>query len=106
MTDWINDAQSAIAVLSITLTAEIGVFAMFYIAKDKVYEFLDAGDSVWFYAGIGAFLVGFLGTFAAFQLVPFDLRRRVSDFGILAISIAAGVANVALFYMLLNFRIF
>jgi|SRR4051794_13392412 len=105
MTDWINDTQSAITVLSITVTAEIGVFAMFYLAKDKVYEFLDAGDNVWFYAAIGAFLVGFLTTVAAFQFVPFDLRRRVSDFGILAISIAAGVANIALFVVLLTFRI-
>jgi hypothetical protein len=54
MTDSIIDTQSAIKVLSITVTAEIGVLAMFYFSKDQVFEFLKSGDNVWFYATFGS----------------------------------------------------
>ena len=105
MTDFIRDTQSAITVLSITVTAEIGILAMFYVAKDEVFEFLAAGEFVWIYASIGVFLVGFLTAFAAFRLLPRSFPRPFFGYTIWVISTTAGIANVALFYMLLNFRI-
>jgi hypothetical protein len=44
VTDSISDTQGAIKVLAITVTAEIGAFAMLYVSKDKVLDFLASGD--------------------------------------------------------------
>jgi hypothetical protein len=105
MTDSIIDTQSAIKVLSITVTAEIGVLAMFYFSKDQVFEFLKSGDNVWFYATIGVFVVGFLTAFAAFRLLPRSFPRPFFRYTIWIISIASGIANVVLFFVLTNFQI-
>ena len=104
ITDSIIDTQSAIKVLSITVTAEIGALAMTYLSKGEVLKFLEAGANVWIYASIGAFLVGFLTCFAAFRLMPIGFRRLFLRYTRLGICVAAGLANIALFYVLLTFR--
>jgi hypothetical protein len=104
ITDYITDTQSAITVLSITVTAELGAFAMLYVSKDKVIDFLESGDNAFVYAYIGVFLAGFFTTFAASGLVPDKFRRRISKFAIWVVSIAAGLANIALFFVLINFQ--
>jgi len=104
ITDSIVDTQSAIKVLAITVTAEIGAFLMFYVAKDKVLDFLESNENVWIYGSIGVFLVGFLTAFAGLRLIPSRFRRRLLSYTIWLISIIAGLANIALFFVLTTFR--
>lgn len=104
ITDSIKDTHSAITVLSITVTAEIGLIAFVLISKDEAYKFLEAGDNVWIYAAVGLFLIGFLTTVAAYRFLPKSIRRRFFANTIWIVSIAAGLANIALFYVLMTFR--
>ncbi|HEV8591070.1 MAG TPA: hypothetical protein VGQ55_03135 [Pyrinomonadaceae bacterium] len=105
VTDSIIDTHSAIKVLAITVTAEIVAFAMFYFSKDKVLDFLaESGNNVWIYGSIGVFLIGFLTVFAAVQLVAGKFPGRVTKYTVWIVSIAAGLANIALFYVLINFQ--
>jgi hypothetical protein len=104
VTDSIVDTQSAIKVLAITVTAELGAFAMFYFGKNEIYKFLESGDNVWVYAAIGTFLLGFLTAFAGLRLVPYRFRRRLLTYTVWGISVASGLANIALFYVLLTLR--
>jgi hypothetical protein len=104
ITDSIIDTHSAIKVLAITVTTEIGALAMFYVSKEKVLDFLEKEEGFWIYGAIGVFLVGFLTAFAAFRLLPSGFRRRFFRYAVWAVSIAAGLANIALFFMLLTFR--
>ena len=101
---YIVDVQSAITVLSITVTAEIGAFAMIYVSKDEVYKFLEAGEFVWVYACVAVFVIGFMTTLAAFRLLPIRIRRSVMTMAIWPLSTIAGFANIALFYVLLTFK--
>ena len=107
ITDSIIDTHSAIKVLAITVTAELGGFAMFYVAKDKVEESLaDDETGVWIYAAIAIFLVGFLTAFAGYRLIANKWRHRNSGILIWIVSIAAGAANIVLFlaFLVLSFR--
>ena len=107
ITDSIIDTHSAIKVLAITVTAELGGFAMFYVAKDKVEESLaDDETGVWIYAAIAIFLVGFLTAFAGYRLIANKWRHRYSGILIWIVSIAAGAANIVLFlaFLVLSFR--
>src|SRR3954447_3442553 len=105
LTESIVDPQSAMKVLAITVTAEIGALLMFYFSKGQVLEFLRSGNNAWLYACVGLFLVGFLTCYATFRLLPRMVRRRFFTYTVWAIAVAAGLANIALFYVLLNFRI-
>ena len=107
ITDSIIDTHSAIKVLAITVTAELGGFAMFYVAKDKVEESLaDDETGVWIYAAIAIFLVGFLTAFAGYRLIANKWRHRYSGILIWIVSIAAGAANIVLFlaFLMLSFH--
>jgi hypothetical protein len=103
LTDSIVDTQSAIKVLSVTVTAEIGALVMIYVSKGLVYEFLNSDDNIWIYAGIGVFLVGFFTAFAVIRLLPRNSPGIFYAYTIWFFSIAAGIANVGLFYLLLYF---
>lgn len=106
VTDSIIDTHSAIKVLAITVTAEIGVFAMFYVSKDKVLDYLaESGNNVWIYGSIGVFLIGFLTAFAAIRLVASKFPGRLPKYAIWIVSIAAGLANIALFFALISFQL-
>jgi hypothetical protein len=104
ITDSIRDTQSAIKVLAITVTAELGALAMIYVNRDEVYNFLEAGDEVWYYAAAGVFVVGFLTAFAAFRLLPRRFPKPFFGYTIWVISITAGVLNLCLFEALTGFR--
>jgi hypothetical protein len=104
ITESIVDTQSAIKVLAVTVTAEIGALVMYYIAKDKVLDFLESEGNFWIYASIGIFLIGFLTAFAALRLAPVRSRRRYLTYTIWPISIAAGLANITLFLVLTTFQ--
>ena len=104
ITDSIRDTQSAIKVLAITVTAELGLFAMIYVSKDEVFKFLESDENVWIYASAGVFLVGFLTAFAAFRLLPRRFPRPFFKYTIWIVSAAAGLSNIALFFALVNFR--
>lgn len=103
-TDSIKDPQSAITVLAITVTAEIGLIAFVCINKDEAYKFLYSGDEVWIYASIGLFLIGFFTTFAGYRLLPKSIRRHFLAYTVWIASVAAGIANIGLFYILMTFR--
>jgi hypothetical protein len=103
LTNSIVDAQSAIKVLSVTVTAELGAFLMFYLGKDQVYEFLDAGENVWIYASVGVFVVGFMTAFAAFRMLPRRFPKPFFGYTIWLVSVIAGISNIGLFYFLLHF---
>ena len=106
ITDSIIDTHSAIKVLAITVTAQIGTFLMFYVSKDKVIEFLeDAENDVWIYGSIIIFVIGFLTAFAVYRLVANKWHHRNSGIYIWLVSIAAGVLNIAIYYMLINFQL-
>ena len=106
MTESIVDTQSAIKVLAVTVTAEIGLLAMFYVSKDEVNKFLESGEEVWIYALAGVFLIGFFTAFAVFRLLPKSFPRPFFAYTIWIVSVAAGLANIALFYVLTNYQIF
>jgi hypothetical protein len=103
-TDSIVDTQSAIKVLAITVTAEIGLLAFIYVNRAEAFKFLDDGEYNWFYAAIGAFLIGFLTAFAVFRFVPRNFKQIFFAYTVWIVSIVCGVANIALFYLLLSFR--
>ena len=105
ITDSIIDTHTAIKVLAITVTAELGAFAMFYVSKDKVNDFLAESESnVWVYGSAIIFLIGFLTAFAIYRLVANKWRHYGSHVFIWLVSIAAGVLNVLLFFALITFE--
>ena len=103
LTDSILDTHSAVKVLAVTVTAEIVAFAMFYVSKDKVQEFLaDSESSVLAYGSVAVFLIGFLTAFAVYRLIERKLPRTVPKITIWLVSIAAGIANLGLFFFLVS----
>lgn len=104
ITGSIVDTQSAIKVLAVTVTTEIGAFLMYYVAKDKILDFLETQGNFWIYAAIGIFLIGFFTAYAALRLAPVNTRRRLFATTIWLISITAGLANVGLFFVLTTFQ--
>ena len=104
VTESIVDTQSAIKVLAVTVTTEMGAFLMFYVAKDKVLDFLESEGNFWIYAAIGIFLIGFFTAFAVLRLAPVSFRRRLFATTIWLISITAGLANIGLFFVLTTFQ--
>jgi hypothetical protein len=106
ITDSIIDTHSAITVLSITVTSELGAFAMFYVSKDKVQEFIaESDDKVWIYGSKAVFVVGFLTAFAAYRLVADKWPHKRAHFLMWLVSIVAGALNVLLFFFLTAFEI-
>ena len=106
LTDSIIDTHSAVKVLAVTVTAEVVAFAMFYVSKDKVQDFLADSDSgVWAYGSIAIFLIGFLTAFAIYRLIADKLPSSLPAFSIWLVSIAAGIANLCLFFLLVNFQL-
>jgi hypothetical protein len=106
ITDSIIDVHTAIKVLAITVTAEIGLFAMFYVSKDKVLEFLadPENDSFWIYGSGAVFVIGFLTAFAVYRLVANKWPHHGPHLLIWLVSIGAGVLNVLLFFALVTFE--
>ena len=106
LTDSIIDVHSAVKVLAVTITAEIVAFAMYYVSKDKVLEFLadERNDNFWLYASIAVFLIGFLTAFSIYRLVSNKWRHHGSHIFIWLVSIAAGAFNVLLFFFLTAFE--
>ena len=105
ITDSIVDTDSAVKVLAVTVTAEIAAFTMLYVSKDKVQDYLaESGNNVSIYGSFAAFLIGFLTAFAAFRLIFGNFPRNAPGYMIWPISLAAGVGNVALFFLLINFQ--
>ena len=103
VTDSIIDPHSAIKVLTVTVTAELGAFAMIYVSKDKVQEFIaDSDDNVWMYGSVAVFLVGFLTAFATYRLVADKWPHKHSHFITWFVSISSGILNVLLFFALLT----
>lgn len=106
ITDSIIDTHSAVKVLAITVTAEIGLFAMFIVSKDKAVDFLAESETdVWLYASIGVFVIGFLTAFAAYRLIANKWWHRNSGTWIWLVSIAAGAANILLFFAILTLEV-
>ena len=106
LTNSIIDTHSAIKVLAVTITAEFAAFAMFYVSKDKVQDFLaDSSSNAWVYGAIAIFLIGFLTAFAGFRLIASNFPRRLAPYMIWPIAIAAGVVNLALFFLLISFQL-
>jgi len=104
ITDSIVDTQSAIKVLAITVTAEIGLFAFVYVNRNEAFKFLESGDTVWLYAAAGIFLIGFLTAFAAFRFVPRRFKQIFFGYTVWVVSLICGISNIGLFYLLLSFR--
>ena len=106
VTDSIIDAHSAIKVLAITITAEFGAFAMYYVSKDKVLDFLadERNDSFWIYASIGVYLIGFLTAFSIYRLAANKWPHQSAHIYTWLVSITAGVLNVLLFFALTAFE--
>ena len=104
--DSIIDTHSAIKILAVTVTAEFVALAMFYVSKDKVQDFLaeSEGDAL-IYGSVAVFVIGFLTAFAAYRLIEGKLRQLFPKITIWLISIAAGVANLLLFFLLISFRL-
>ena len=106
VTDSIIDTHTAIKVLAITVSAEIGAFLMLYVAKDKVIEALeDSEGDVWIYASIAIFVVGLLTAFAAYRLIANKWPHYGSGIMIWFVSAAAGLANIGVFFVILTFRL-
>ena len=102
VTDSIIDTHSAIAVLSITVTAELGALAMIYVAKDKVVEYLNHSNSgVWVYGSTGIFITGFLTAFAAYRLIADRWPHRQARLLMWLVSVGAGIFNILLFILAL-----
>lgn len=103
ITDSIIDTHSALKVAAITLTAEFGVLAMFVIAREKLVESLsEMGDDFWAYGSVAVFANGFLIAFAMYRLFAERWRYAWAHIVIWIISVAAGVFNLFLFFVLLN----
>lgn len=107
ITDSIIDTHSAVKVLAITVTAELVAFAMYYVSKDKVLEFLadPENDGFWLYGAIGVFVIGFLTAFAIYRLVANKWHHHGSHIFIWFVSIAAGILNVLLFFAITTFEL-
>ena len=106
ITDSIIDVHSAVKVLAITVTAEIVAFAMYYVSKDKVLEFLadESNGDFWIYASIAVFLIGFLAAFSIYRLISKKWRHYGAHIFIWFVSFAAGGFNVLLFFFLTAFE--
>jgi uncharacterized BrkB/YihY/UPF0761 family membrane protein len=105
ITDSIIDTHSAIKVLAITVTAQIGALLMFYVSKDQVIDYLEDSESdVWIYGSIVIFALGFLTAFAVYRLVANKWPHRTSGVLIWLVSIAAGLLNIGIFFVLINFQ--
>jgi len=103
--DSIVDTHTAVKVLAVTVTAEFMAFVMIYVSKDKLQEFLnDSSSNVWIYAGVGAFLIGFLTVIAASRFFPIRLIRGIGAYMIMPIAIIAGLGNVGIFVLLVMFE--
>jgi hypothetical protein len=106
VTDSIIDTHSAVKILAVTVTAEIVAFAMIYVSKDKVQQSLADHDSgLLTYGSIACFVIGFLIVFAAYRLIERKLLRSVPKITVWLVSTVAGIANLALFFMLVNFQL-
>lgn len=107
LTESIIDTHSAVKVLAVTVTAEIVAFAMYYVSKDKVLEFLadPQNGAFWVYASIGVFLIGFLTAFSIYRLAAKKWPHYGAGIFIWLASFAAGACNVFLFYVLTAFKI-
>ena len=106
VTDSIIDTHSAVKVLAITLSAEIGLLAMFYVSKDKAADFIAEHEpDIWIYGAIAVFVIGFLTAFAVYRLISNRWHHRNSGLYIWFASIAAGVVNVLLFFGILTLEI-
>jgi len=107
ITDSIIDVHSAVKVLSITITAELVAFAMYFVSKDKVLEFLadPENEGFWLYGAIGVFVIGFLTAFAIYRLIANKWHHHGSHIFIWLVSIAAGILNVLLFFALTTFEL-
>ena len=105
ITDSIIDTHSAVKVLSITVTAELGLFAMFYVSKDKAADFIAESENVWIYASIAVFLIGFLTAFATYRLIANKWHHRNSGLYIWLVSVAAGIGNFLLFLAILTLEL-
>ena len=106
VTDSIIDTHSAVKVLAITVSAEIGLLAMFYVSKDKAADFIAEHEpAIWIYGAIAVFVIGFLTAFAVYRLISNRWHHRNSGLYIWFASIAAGVVNVLLFFGILPLEI-
>ncbi|MEO5860784.1 MAG: hypothetical protein ABIR33_17775 [Pyrinomonadaceae bacterium] len=106
ITDSIIDTHTAVKVLAITVTAEFGLFAMLFVAKDKVLTSIaESEDGLWIYAAIAVYVIGFLTFFASYRLIANKWRHSYSAILIWPLSIIAGVANLVLFLALLTLDI-
>jgi len=105
ITESIIDTHSAVKVLAITVTAEFGAFAMFYVSKAKVIEYLsDSENDIWIYGGIAVFLIGFLTAFAAYRLIANKWPHQSARAMIWLASFAVGLLNLGLFFALITFQ--
>lgn len=105
VTDSIIDGHTAVKVLAITVAAEIGGIAMILFAKDLVRSSLyDADTDMWIYAGAAVFVVGFLTVFAIYKLAAKRWPHRSAGLMIWVISVAAGVLNICVIYVLVAFE--
>ena len=106
ITDSIIDVHSAVKILAITVTAEIVAFAMYYVSKDKVLEFLadERNGDFWLYASVAVFLIGFLTAFSIYRLISNKWRHQGAHIFIWLVSFAAGAFNVLLFFFLTAFE--
>lgn len=101
ITDSIIDTHSAVVVLAITITLEIGGFVMFYMARDKVIAALNGSDTrVWVCVLIGVYLVGFLNAFAIYRLIANKWPHQGAQLNNWLVSVSAGLLNVLLFFAL------
>ena len=106
ITDSIIDTHSAVKVLAITVTAEIGLLAMLYVSKDKAADFLAENEpDILSYGAIAVFMIGFLTAFALYRMISNRWHHRNSGIYIWLASIAAGTANVLLFFGILTLEI-
>ena len=99
ITDSIIDTHTAVKVLAITLTLEICGLGMLYVAKDKVTEALGQSDR-WIYVSAAVFVVGFLNSFAIYQLAAKKWPHPGARLMNWLVSISVGVLNVLLFFAL------
>ena len=105
ITDSIIDTHTAVKVLAITVTLEIGGLAMLYVAKDKVADALAESDSgFWIYVSAAVFVVGFLNSFAIYCLVAKKWPHPGAQLLIWVVSVGVGVLNILSFFALMTFK--
>ena len=103
ITDSVIDVHSAVKVLAITVTAELGVLTMVLFAREKLSESLaDQGDNFWIYGSVAVFVNGFLIAFALHRLIIQRWPYAGAYLAIWVVSAFAGVANFFLFFVLLT----